>query len=137
MSNHYFWRLVVNVGTNYIDISKTDADAASDAPRVGDTICQLGNKTFVDANGVTHVEDKTRQNAIIFSAVDTFSPSMTLYAGINSYSYLNKEYVSYGVDKTTNLAYMNVYGNSYIGARDKSSYMKFDTVTGVEIKGNL
>lgn len=137
VSNHYFWRLVVNVGTNYIDISKTDADAASDAPRVGDTICQLGNKSFVDANGVTHVEDKTRQNAIIFSAVDTFSPSMTLYAGINSYSYLNKEYVSYGVDKTTNLAYMNVYGNSYIGARDKSSYMKFDTVTGVEIKGKL
>ena len=137
VSNHYFWRLVVNVGTNYIDISKTDADAASDAPRVGDTICQLGNKTFVDANGVTHVEDKTRQNAIIFSAVDTFSPSMTLYAGINSYSYLNKEYVSYGVDKTTNLAYMNVYGNSYIGARDKSSYMKFDTVTGVEIKGKF
>ena len=137
VSNHYFWRLVVNVGTNYIDISKTDADAASDAPLVGDTICQLGNKTFVDANGVTHVEDKTRQNAIIFSAVDTFSPSMTLYAGINSYSYLNKEYVSYGVDKTTNLAYMNVYGNSYIGARDKSSYMKFDTVTGVEIKGKL
>ena len=137
VSNHYFWRLVVNVGTNYIDISKTDADAASDAPRVGDTICQLGNKTFVDANGATHVEDKTRQNAIIFSAVDTFSPSMTLYAGINSYSYLNKEYVSYGVDKTTNLAYMNVYGNSYIGARDKSSYMKFDTVTGVEIKGKL
>ena len=137
VSNHYFWRLVVNVGTNYIDISKTDADAASDAPRVGDTICQLGNKTFVDANGVTHVEDKTRQNAIIFSAVDTFSPSMTLYAGINSYSYLNKEYVSYGVDKTTNLAYMNVYGNSYIGARNKSSYMKFDTVTGVEIKGKL
>lgn len=137
VSNHYFWRLVVNIGTNYIDISKTDADAASDAPRVGDTICQLGNKTFVDANGVTHVEDKTRQNAIIFSAVDTFSPSMTLYAGINSYSYLNKEYVSYGVDKTTNLAYMNVYGNSYIGARDKSSYMKFDTVTGVEIKGKL
>ena len=137
VSNHYFWRLVVNVGTNYIDISKTDADAASDAPRVGDTICQLGNKSFVDASGVTHVEDKTRQNAIIFSAVDTFSPSMTLYAGINSYSYLNKEYVSYGVDKTTNLAYMNVYGNSYIGARDKSSYMKFDTVTGVEIKGKL
>ena len=137
VSNHYFWRLVVNIGTNYIDISKTDADAASDAPRVGDTICQLGNKSFVDANGVTHVEDKTRQNAIIFSAVDTFSPSMTLYAGINSYSYLNKEYVSYGVDKTTNLAYMNVYGNSYIGARDKSSYMKFDTVTGVEIKGKL
>lgn len=137
VSNHYLWRLVVNVGTNYIDISKTDADAASDAPRVGDTICQLGNKTFVDANGVTHVEDKTRQNAIIFSAVDTFSPSMTLYTGINSYSYLNKEYVSYGVDKTTNLAYMNVYGNSYIGARDKSSYMKFDTVTGVEIKGKL
>lgn len=137
VSNHYFWRLVVNVGTNYIDISKTDADAASDAPGVGDTICQLGNKAFVDADGVTHVEDKTRQNAIIFSAVDTFSPSMTLYAGINSYSYLNKEYVSYGVDKTTNLAYMNVYGNSYIGTRDKSSYMKFDTVTGVEIKGKL
>lgn len=130
VSNHYYWRLVVGTGENYIDLSKTDADTSkefkSDIPKAGDTICQLGNRT-----------DQTRQNALIMSAADTYSPSLTFYCGINNYSYLDKEYIEYGVDKTTNLAYMNVYGNSYIGARDRSTYIKYDTDTGVEIKGTL
>lgn len=126
VSNHYYWRLVTEVGDDYIALSKTDADTGSDIPRVGDTISQLGNRN-----------DTTRQNAIIFSAVDTFSPSITLYAGINSYSYLDKDYISYGVDKTTNQAYQKIYGNSYIGDRNNSTYIKFDQATGVEIKGTL
>ena len=126
VSNHYYWRKVVAIGEDYIDLSKTDADASSDIPKAGDVICQLGNKT-----------DKTRQNAIIFSAVDSYSPSITLYAGIDSYSYVNKEYVSYGVDKTTNEAFFNVYGRMYVGDRNKTSYMQYSKKDGLQIKGKL
>lgn len=126
VSNHYYWRKVVAIGDDYIDLSKTDADVSSDAPKAGDVICQLGNKT-----------DKTRQNAIIFSAVDFYSPSITLYAGIDNYSYVNKEYVSYGVDKTTNEAFFNVYGRMYVGDRNKTSYMQYSEKDGLQIKGKL
>lgn len=128
ISNHYYWRLVVGVGDDYIDLSKTDADTKSDAPAIGDVICQLG-----------HRDDKVpeRQNAMIFSAVDLYSPSLTMYAGINSYSYVNKDYISYGVDKTTNKAFMNVYGDTYIGDRNRTSYMEFKTGKGLKIKGQL
>lgn len=126
VSNHYYWRKVVAIGEDYIDLSKTDADVSSDIPKAGDVICQLGNKT-----------DKTRQNAIIFSAVDFYSPSITLYAGIDSYSYVNKEYVSYGVDKTTNEAFLNVYGRMYVGDRNKTSYMQYSEKDGLQIKGKL
>lgn len=130
ISNHYYWRLVVNTGDDFIDLSKTDADTTkefkSDIPKVGDIICQLGNRT-----------DPSRQNAIIMSAMDTYSPSLTFYCGIDNYSYLDKEYIEYGVDKTTNLAYMNIYGDSYTGARDRSTYIKYNTKTGVEVKGTL
>lgn len=126
VSNHYYWRKVVAIGEDYIDLSKTDADVSSDVPKAGDVICQLGNKT-----------DKTRQNAIIFSAVDFYSPSITLYAGIDSYSYVNKEYVSYGVNKTTNEAFFNVYGRMYVGDRNKTSYMQYSEKDGLQIKGKL
>lgn len=126
VSNHYYWRKVVAIGEDYIDLSKTDADVSSDIPKAGDVICQLGNKT-----------DKTRQNAIIFSAVDFYSPSITLYAGIDSYSYVNKEYVSYGVDKTTNESFFNVYGRMYVGDRNKNSYMQYSEKDGLQIKGKL
>lgn len=126
VSNHYYWRKVVAIGEDYIDLSKTDADVSSDIPKAGDVICQLGNKT-----------DKTRQNAIIFSAVDFYSPSITLYAGIDRYSYVNKEYVSYGVDKTTNEAFFNVYGRMYVGDRNKTSYMQYSEKDGLQIKGKL
>ena len=126
VSNHYYWRKVVAIGEDYIDLSKTDADVSSDIPKAGDVICQLGNKT-----------DKTRQNAIIFSAVDFYSPSITLYAGIDSYSYVNKEYVSYGVDKTTNEAFFYVYGRMYVGDRNKTSYMQYSEKDGLQIKGKL
>lgn len=126
VSNHYYWRKVIAIGDDYIDLSKTDADVSSDVPKAGDVICQLGNKT-----------DKTRQNAIIFSAVDFYSPSITLYAGIDNYSYVNKEYVSYGVDKTTNEAFFNVYGRMYVGDRNKTSYMQYSEKDGLQIKGKL
>ena len=142
--NHFFWRLIIGIDEepveldgkkyHYIDLSDTDCATASDVPAKGDVLSQCGNRTDVE-----------RQNCLIFSAVDTYSPSISLYHGINSYSFANKEYVEYGVNKQTNKAFFNVYGDMYVGDRptkdngyEGSSYIKFDSATKqVVIKGKL
>lgn len=80
VSNQYYWRRVVGLGSNYIDLSIYDCDAGSTEPKAGDTIVTIGNKT--DAN---------RQNVIYLSSYDDDAPSIKLYSGINNYSMLNKE----------------------------------------------
>ena len=131
--NHFFWRMVIGIDEepvdlegkkyHYIDLSDTDCATASDVPAKGDVLSQCGNRTDVE-----------RQNCLIFSAVDTYSPSISLYHGINSYSFANKEYVEYGVNKQTNKAFFNVYGDAYIGDRptkdnnyEGDSYVKYDS----------
>lgn len=126
VTNHYYWREVVGIGDDYIDLSKTICDTGSDAPMAEDTVCHLGNRS-----------DKDRQGAIIFSAVDVFSPSITLYYGINDFSLVNKDYVSYGVDKTTGNAFFRVYGEMYAGDREQTSYVKYTPGVGVEMRGKF
>lgn len=126
VSNHYWWRLCVGVGEDYIDLSKTDCDSDSDAPAIGDIMCQRGNRNDVD-----------RQNFIEISSVDAYSPNITLFQGVNSYSLIDKEIISYGVDKTTNQAFMNIYGNMYVGDRDNNSYLRYSIADGLQLKGTL
>lgn len=126
VTNHYYWREVVGVGEDYIDLSKSVCDTGSDAPMAEDTVCQLGNRS-----------DKDRQGALVFSAVDVFSPSVTLYHGIDDFSLSGKDYVSYGVDKTTGNAFFRVYGEMYAGDRDQTSYMRYTPANGVEIRGRF
>lgn len=142
--NHFYWRLVIGRDEDpielegkkyhYIDLSDTDCATASDVPAKGDVLSQCGNRTDVE-----------RQNCLIFSAVDTYSPSISLYHGINSYSFANREYVEYGVNKQTNKAFFHVYGDMYFGDRPTSannyegdSYIKYDSdKKKVTIKGDL
>ena len=144
VGNHFYWRLIIGRDEDpvelegkkyhYIDLSDTDCATASDVPANGDVLNQCGNRTDIE-----------RQNCLIFSAVDTYSPSISLYHGINSYSFANKEYVEYGVNKQTNKAFFNVYGDMYVGDRptkengyEGSSYIKYDSATKqVSIKGKL
>lgn len=150
VANHYYWRLCVgaskepiNVGIyklHYIDLSMADCDTGSDIPAKGDTVAHLGARIKwkgIDNKDVTDESNIDAQNAIVFSSTDVFSPSITLYHGIDSYSYLNKEYIEYGVDKTNNKAFFHVYGDTYVGDRDGKSYVKFTQGEGVEIKGKL
>lgn len=74
LGNHYYWRLVVSVGTDYIDLSKSDCDTGSDAPLAGDEIVHLGNKT-----------DKSRQGAICQDAITTGGPFVRVYKDISGY----------------------------------------------------
>lgn len=144
VGNHFYWRLVIGRDEDpvelegkkyhYIDLSDTDCATASDVPAKGDVLNQCGNRTDVE-----------RQNCLIFSAVDTYSPSIGLYHGINSYSFANKEYVEYGVNKQTNKAFFNVYGDMYVGDRltkengyEGSSYIKYDSAAKqVSVKGKI
>lgn len=150
VANHYYWRLCVgaskepiNVGIyklHYIDLSMADCDTGSDIPAKGDTVAHLGARIKwkgIDNKDVTDESNIDAQNAIVFSSTDVFSPSVTLYHGIDSYSYLNKEYVEYGVDKTNNKAFFHVYGDTYVGDRDGNSFVKFTQGEGVELKGKL
>lgn len=144
VGNHYYWRLVIGVSSeaveidgkkyHYVDLSDIDKDAASDEPMVDDILNQCGNRTNI-----------TRQSCLVFSAVDTYSPCITLYHGVDGYTFNNKEYVNYGVNHSTNKAFFHVYGDMYFGDRPTSannyegeSYVKFDSETKkVTIKGEL
>ena len=75
VSNQYYWRLVVGVGSNYIDLSKADCDSGSGVPLAGDEIVQLGNR-----------DNPSRQRAIILSSYGEGTPSIIMYRGIKSYS---------------------------------------------------
>lgn len=125
-SNRYYWREVMEVGRDYIDLSKTICDEGSDIPQAGDDIIGLGHRTDVDL-----------QSAIVLSSTNETSPSIVFYAGINDFNLTEKDIISFGLDKSTGHAYMKVYGDSYIGARDESSYIKYTPEGGVEIKGRF
>ena len=80
VQNQYYWRRVINVGEDFIDLSITDCDTGSMEPKAGDTIVTIGNKTNV-----------SRQNVVFLSSYDDDAPCMKFYSRINSYSMLNKE----------------------------------------------
>ena len=136
VENSYLWRLVVNVSTDtvdidgkkyhYVDLSQIDFDSGSDAPAPGDVLNQLGHR----------LNDTQRQTALVLNAVDNYAPSITLYAGINYYTYLNKEYVEFGV--YNGKAFFNVYGDMYIGDKgiNPVSYIKYKNGK-INIKANL
>ena len=79
LSNHYWHRHVIAVGTDYVDIADNtkaeDYASGSDVPQVGDEVVQLG-----------HLTDEARQSAIIQSAAGEGSPYFKIIKGINSFT---------------------------------------------------
>jgi len=122
----YYWRLVTAVGEDYVDLSKTDCDTGSTIPQAGDELVGLGHRT-----------DKTRQAAIIISAFGDDSPSIKYYQGIDSFSLVDKEVKMDYYDNTNGRFKSITYGDTYVGARDKSTYVKYDQEEGVEVAGKV
>ena len=79
LSNHYWHRRVIAVGTDYVDIAdNTNVDdyaSGSDTPQVGDEVVQLG-----------HLTDEDRQSAIIQSSAGEDAPYFKIIKGINSFT---------------------------------------------------
>lgn len=74
----YYWRKVIAIGTDYIDLSKADTNGAG-VPEAGDIIVQLGNRT-----------DTSRQAAKVTTVIGADAPRDEFYEGINSYDLTGK-----------------------------------------------
>lgn len=116
----YYWRLVVEVGEDYIVLSNVDKDPLTTSePSVNDNIVQLGYRYDDQAN---------RQAAIILSATSNDAPSQKYYQGINDYS-LDHVVKDEGYDAALGVFHCNVYGDSYTGDKDGQGYFKYDSKT--------
>ncbi len=75
--DRYYWRKVVSVGDDYVDLAVDDCDpgCVNDVPQAGDAIVTFGND-----------RDPARRNAIEITAYDTDAPAIRLYTGIKTYS---------------------------------------------------
>lgn len=102
VANKYYWREVVSVAKENVQITDDDGNVlydgkkfgrvslsatsydtgSTDIPAAGDTIVCLGNRTQED-----------RQNAIIISTVGAESPSFVQYSGIDDFTLQGKDVI--------------------------------------------
>lgn len=111
VGNHYWWRKVVGVGDDYIELSTVDMDSGSDGPKEGDVVVQIGND-----------KDQDRQNAIIISAFGENAPYISMLQGIDSYSLSDKAIFTVGYDRANKECYLKNYGRTYIGDHNNKRY---------------
>lgn len=94
--NKYYWRRVMLVGTDYIDILALSGGNYGDSqPEVGDELVQMGNTT-----------DVARQSVLHLSAYGSDSPAIKLYKGVNDYTLAGKEIFVVSRDEIYALASM-------------------------------
>lgn len=94
--NKYYWRRVLFVGADYIDILALSGGNYGDSqPEVGDELVQMGNTT-----------DVARQSVLYLSAYGSDSPSIKLYKGVNDYTLDGKEIFVVSRDEIFALASM-------------------------------
>lgn len=94
--NKYYWRRVLFVGADYIDILALSGGNYGDSqPEVGDELVQMGNTT-----------DVARQSVLYLSAYGSDSPSIKLYKGVNDYTLDGKEIFVVSRDEIYALASM-------------------------------
>lgn len=116
-----YWAKVTAIGSDYIELSKTDLmSAGSGSPAVGDNIIQLGNSS-----------DQDRQSAIILSSYGSNSPSIRLYYGITDYTLANKDIFGVEYDSTNQIPYFYNYGSMRLGAKEgeDGGYIAYDHKT--------
>ena len=141
LNQKHLWRLVIGRNTEgtltedgeaYIDLSNratetisgnsyTGYQSGSDIPEAQDDIIQLGN-----------VNDTTRQGAIVEFVTGTDAPSYQIYQGINSFSLNGKNQITIGYNTATGKADMKVYGDAYIGDRNRSTYIEYKQDDGTQ-----
>ena len=115
VSNRFWWREVIGVGDDYIDIAIARCAEGSDLPAEGDVCVQLGDLNDIDY-----------QSAIVLSAYGEGAPYLTMYQSINSYSLADRDVFSIGYDKMKKECYVRNYGRMYMGDRNRNRYFDFD-----------
>lgn len=115
LENVFYWRKVVGIGINYIDLSKTDAATNSNEPHVGDNVVQLGNPT-----------DTSRQSAIVIDVSREGGALMTWLDDITGYNLTAKDSINLG--RIEGKTWAEVFGNLYVGNRDRTKYLKYESL---------
>lgn len=115
LENVFYWRKVVGIGINYIDLSKTDAATNSDEPHVGDNVVQLGNPT-----------DTSRQSAIVIDVSREGGALMTWLDDITGYNLTAKDSINLG--RIEGKTWAEVFGNLYVGNRERTKYLKYESL---------
>ena len=151
LNQKHYWRLCVGRNTEgtltkdgeaWVDLSNKTSETltinkksythagyqtGSDVPEAQDSMIQLGN-----------IDDTTRQGAIIEFVTGADSPSYQIYQGISDFSLTGKNKISLGYNTKTGKAYLNVYGDTYIGDPDGSTFLRYNSATKeLEIKAKV
>lgn len=124
-TNHFYWRKVVRVGENWVELSKSICAGGSDTPLGGDDLCQLG---------YMGTDKPDRQCAIMERTAGENVPSYVILQGIDDFTLEGKDVISYGWDNAKGRAYMKTYGESFIGDRNRTEYVEFTPENGLEVK---
>lgn len=125
----YYKRRATSVGTDYINLSKTDKDGTG-VPEAGDSIVQFGSFT-----------DTSRQSAIIINPHD--GGSIEVYSGLNGYDVTERNMVGLGFSKATGKAFLYGYGEFFFGDRTLTdNFITFqqkegDTKPNLFVNGNI
>ncbi len=124
-ANHFYWRKVTRVGENWVELSKSVCASGSDKPLEGDALCQLG---------YMGTDRPDRQCAIMERTAGENVPSYVMLQGIDDFTLEGKDILSYGWDNAKGRAYMKVYGESFIGDRNRTEYVEYTPENGLEVK---
>nr|DAO79842.1 MAG TPA: Putative tail protein [Caudoviricetes sp.] len=123
-TNHFYWRKVMRVGENWVELSKSICASGSDTPLEGDDLCQLG---------YMGTDKPDRQCAIMERTAGENVPSYVMLQGIDDFTLEGKDVISYGWDNAKGRAYMKTYGESFIGDRNRSEYVEYTPENGLEV----
>lgn len=84
-----YWRMVSEVGNNYIVLSKSVCEPGSANPEVGDKVLLLGHRVEADPELNSSMND--RRNAIFISAKGEGAPRITFYDNIDDFTLAGKD----------------------------------------------
>ena len=115
-TNHYLWRAVAGVGDDFVDLSENICLVGSDAPLVGDNLCQFGYRG---------ADKPDRTCAIMESITGENVPSYIMLQDITDFSLAGKEVLMFGFDNGTGKAFFKVYGDSYTGNKERTEYFEY------------
>lgn len=125
----YYSTIVTDLGADFIDISNYSKDPTCILnPEVGDQIVQFG-----------HVSDINRQSVIEVNVLQ--GGKQTFYQKVNTYDLTDNNYIDMGMVQQPDSSWSNmirVYGDAYIGARNGSTYIKYnEQLRSLEIRADV
>lgn len=114
-----YWRLAVNIGEDFVDLSKTDCESGSAYPEIDDEAVVLGNRI-----------NKARQNAVLISSYGDDGSYQQFLNGVDTYSLADKIDIHFGKEsfmRVNRLEIKGTDGKSERVPRDRGIFQSGET----------